>query len=561
MAFGDLRRQPNLVLIISDQQSGNPHWPDGWADAQLPAMRQLKQTGVTFTNGHTNACTCSPSRATLFTGLYPAHHGVTEVLEFDNMNDLREKTATGVKERRQQGLRSNLQNLAKMLRTAGYQVAYKGKWHLTKPAQFSTSLNQKYWTEADREHLAKYWGFDAWGMPDAGDNLAIANMGGGDTNNDGRFVSGHGKAAKYGELPSAFLESESILNWIEHYDSEQPFCLIVSLVNPHDVLAFPGTGTAAVTIDGQQVPLFEAAGYNRAAFADLPIGLPSTVNESLSTKPKAQTAFRRLSNAGNGVIGPNDHEAQLGYCRFYAYLCRHVDHQILRVLDALKHKGLYDDTVIVRVSDHGDMAMAHGRQRQKMYNVYQETLNIPFVISNPKLFPQPVQTNALASLIDLMPTIATIANVPERERWQFQGNDLTPILHNQQREVQDHLHFTYDDLYMYVPGANHIRCVVEQSWKYAVYYDPFSGAQPEYELYDLAADREERHNLAYPSVFAKLPPTRQAEVQAQRDRLHEKLTHVMTQHGTTPDMIIWPKHSGPSPFASTDLPKHPDDPS
>jgi len=48
-----------------------------------------------------------------------------------------------------------------------------------------------------------------------------------------------------------------------------------------------------------------------------------------------------------------------------------------------------EDTVIVRLSDHGDMDMAHGRQRQKMYNVYQETLNVPLIVSNPRLFPEP----------------------------------------------------------------------------------------------------------------------------------------------------------------------------
>jgi arylsulfatase A-like enzyme len=71
MAFGDFRKKPNLVLLITDQESGKPYWPAGWAEAHLPAMSRLREHGLTFTDGYTNSCTCSPSRTTLFTGLYP----------------------------------------------------------------------------------------------------------------------------------------------------------------------------------------------------------------------------------------------------------------------------------------------------------------------------------------------------------------------------------------------------------------------------------------------------------------------------------------------------------
>ncbi len=556
MAFGDLSRQPDIVIIITDQQSAHPHWPKGWEEENLPAMRRLKMNGLTFDRAYTNSCTCSPSRTTLFTGLYPAQHTAIEVLEFDHMHQRSGNTATTVKERRQRGLSSTMQNMAKMMRSAGYNVIYKGKWHLTKPVQFSTTLGQKYWTEADSLHIAERWGFDGWGMPDAGDNLAIANMGGGTTNNDGRFIDGHGQSAKYGYLPTEITERQSVLHFLRNYDSEKPFCLIVSLVNPHDVLAYPGTGQAYVQIDGKQVPLYQAGGYNYDAFKDLPIDLPPTVNESLDTKPKVQAEFRKLSNVGNGPITEEDTETQLGYCRFYAYLNTVVDREIMRVLDALDETGRTPDTMIFRISDHGDMAMSHGRQRQKMFNVYQETLNVPLVISNPLLFPHPQSTDSLASLIDIMPTLATIAGVPHPGDWIFKGKDLTPIIQNPKASVQNFVHFTYEDLYFYVPGANHIRCITETEWKYAVYYDVYDGTQPEYELYDLSADPLERVNLAYPSVFDSLPPKEQQRVQAERQRLHSKLTLAMDSLGTTPDMIVWPKHSGYDPTASTDLPKN-----
>ena len=565
MAFGDFGRKPNLILLITDQQSGHPHWPAGWAEANLPSLSRLQEHGLTFTNGFTNSCTCSPARTTLFTGLYPAQHGAIEVLECDNSgrpDPTPDGSTSGasvqgstllVKERRQRGLSSQLQNMAKILKTAGYHVVYKGKWHLTKPVQYSLPLDQKYWTEADVAHLRDHYGFDGWTMPDAGDNLKIANMGGGRINNDGRFVDGSGQAAKYGlSIPRDRLERESAVHFLKTYDGDAPFCLIVSLVNPHDVLAFPGMAGSMVTLkdSGLQVPLYQAAGYKNSDFEHLPIEPPSTVNESLDTKPGAQAQFRTLSNLGNGVIDEKDEEKQRQYCQFYAYLCSEVDKQLAKVLDALDARpGGREDSVIFRIADHGDMAMAHGRQRQKMYNVYQETLNIPFVVSNPRLFKKPETTDALASLIDILPTLATLGGVPERDRWTFKGRDLAPILLDPRAEVQDYIHFTYEDLYFYVPAPNHLRCLIEKQWKYAVYYDIYTGREPEYEMYDRIADPKETRNLAHPSV--DLPKS----LRETRQRLHDKLIRVMADLGTTPDTIVWPKVSGGEAWATTELPE------
>ena len=551
-----MRRKPNFLIVITDQQSGNPYWPKGWEEENLPAMRWLRDHGMSFNRAITNSCTCSPARVTMLTVLYPAQHGVTEVLEFDNItrliNDVTggpdadqkptpqqvtQSVALNIKERRQRAMPSNVQNMSKILKTAGYNVIYKGKWHLTKPANFVPSLAQKYWTEADVKQLAERYGFDGWTMPDAGDNLAVENMGGGSIKNDQRFIDGHGQAAKYGDsIPTEKLELDSVLHFLETYDSDQPFCLIVSLVNPHDVLAYPGTAAGSTP----DLPLYQAAGYKDADFMHLPIDRPPTWNEDLSTKPRAQSQFLKVSNSGAGTISPEDVDLQLGYCRFYAYLCKHVDQQIQQVLDGLKKSRFFDDTFIIRLSDHGDMAMAHGLQRQKMFNVYEETLNVPFVISHPHHFKGRQETGSLVSLIDLLPTLANLAGVPDLDRWVFKGKDLTPILSNPNAEVQNHLHFTYEDLYFYVPAANHIRSIVEKRWKYAVYYDIYSDSPFEYEMYDLSVPRDQREvvNLGHPDTPVS------DEIRAERERLHQKLIHVMETLGTMPHDVVWPEHWG-----------------
>ena len=177
--------------------------------------------------------------------------------------------------------------------------------------------------------------------------------------------------------------------------------------------------------------------------------------------------------------------------------------------------------------------MAHGRMRQKFYNAYRETLSVPLIVSNPRLYPAPQSTDSFAGLIDVLPTLATIGGVPEREQYGFKGYDLTPILSNPKATVQDVLHFTYEDGVFPVKGADCIRAITEEEWKYAVYYDPFTGAPTEYEMYDLKRDPLEMMNLAHATHATPSSAT-------ERVRLHRRLTEVMRVKGTLPDEIRWP---------------------
>ncbi|NJL57303.1 sulfatase-like hydrolase/transferase [bacterium] len=321
---------------------------------------------------------------------------------------------------------------------------------------------------------------------------------------------------------------KSAVHFLNTYKGDKPFCLLVGLVNPHDVQAYPGRGVQAIAA---RKPLYEQGGYKLEDFNDLPIDLPPTVDEDLSQKPTVHGEVKRLAAIVTGHV--RTRERQLGYARFYAYLCREVDQQIAKVLDALDANGLTEDTLIIRTADHGELAMSHGALRQKFYNTYRETLNVPLIFSNPKLYPEPQTTEAFGSLIDILPTLASIGGVPNTERFNFRGHDLTPILEDPTAEVQDYIHFTYEDDAFPVKGANCIRAIVEKDWKYAVYYDPFKGKPAEYEMYDLKADPHESTNLAHP---ANLTP----EYAVERRRLHNRLMEVMAIHGTSPMEIQFP---------------------
>lgn len=524
--------KPNILIIITDQQRAYQHWPEGWAEKNLPSMSRLMKNGISFKNGFSNANMCSPSRATLFSGLYPSQHRVTEVLNNSNAGD------TG--RDMQQFLRSDTQNMARVLESAGYNVAYKGKWHITKPTSYDAENETLYWTNQDAFHIEDKWGFKGWNPPDAGDTVTAPDMGGGIVNNDGRFVDGQGTARKVIlEGPSAtFSKQRSAVHFLDNYDSKKPFCLIVSLVNPHDVLAYPGEGLAN---KGNPIPIYQQGGYKLEDFKDLPIELPETWDEDLSTKPSVQQSIKDTLDLTMGKM--KDEEQMKNYCRFYAYLHTVVDQQISKVLDALDRNHLTNDTLVVRLSDHGEMGMAHGGLRQKLNMVYEESIKVPIIFSNPLLFPKAVETESLASLVDVLPTLANICGIPNRENWVFKGHDLSPILRNPNVVVQDAIHFTYEDYdssYDDIVGTTgikepaHIRCIREKDWKYAVYYDTTTGKEMEYELYDLQADPLEVNNLAFSS-------NRTPKSMIEQVRLHRKLTKMMSALGTIPDEIIWPK--------------------
>jgi arylsulfatase A-like enzyme len=266
----------------------------------------------------------------------------------------------------------------------------------------------------------------------------------------------------------------------------------------------------------------------------------------LNFKPTAQAELRLLLAGALGpLVGP---EAARQYVNLYAYMHKVVDEHIGTVLDALESvSGLREQTVVFRVADHGEMGLSHGGLRQKAFNVYEETLNVPLVVSNPRMFPQAATTDALASLIDVMPTLATLAGVPDRSAWTFKGVDLSPVIDDvsahpggPSAHVQDSVLFTFDDENVaaangqtIVKQPNHIRAVRQDRWKYAMYFDPSGRERPQFELYDLHNDPLEMTNRANPLDLANFD-------RAQVDAMHAVLVDVMARTGTTPAVSISP---------------------
>ena len=88
---------------------------------------------------------------------------------------------------------------------------------------------------------------------------------------------------------------------------------------------------------------------------------------------------------------------------------------VMTVLDTLEETALIDKAIILRLADHGEGDLSHG-MRKKAHTVYEEMIHIPLIVHNPKLYPEPRETDAFYDhLDDLLPTILDLAGVSQPE--------------------------------------------------------------------------------------------------------------------------------------------------
>ncbi len=344
---------------------------------------------------------CSPARSTFLTGYFPAQHGVKYTLE----------SACRPPQYPQVELSTDFKNPASVTAAAGYTPVYKGKFHCVKPANGST------WQPSD----VNQYGFTRWDPPDAGANQSAA--GGGRRLLRQRRPLHHlpGNASRPGPRERSSISSSAAAQ-------DQPFFMVVSLVNPHDVLSYPKNLTAN--------------GYDDSWLLG-DIGLPATFNEDLSTKPTVQEQFLRLS----GALGPlPTPQMKRNYINFYGNLMKSSDAYLMKILDTLDVAGLLENTLVIATADHGEMGTAHGGMRQKNFNFYEETTRVPLVYSNPRMFRRGRTDHSLVSHVDFLPTLASLVGAPSSARTSWQGVDYSDrILGRGSKPPQDYTVFTYDD--------------------------------------------------------------------------------------------------------------------
>lgn len=472
--------KPNILILITDQERALSEWPESYRATlagKLKAMQALAANGLNFEHAYTGACMCAPSRATFLTSQYPIVTGCTTTGQSTlPLPDARP-------------------NLATVLGQAGYGSYWIGKWHLLGQDEHGAS-----------DGALVQWGFQTysvggtditWDPPDAGLNLSTTTLGGGtkgpttQNQNDQRYV---GNAQAFLANPPA-----------------GPWCLVVSLVNPHDVhLAYLAKAHSY---------------YDTADYTSLGVPLPEDRHESPLAMPRGQ------SFSSWDAMKASDAEPQ-ELANFYAYLMQYVDGQIGTILGALSQEQL-QDTLIIRFADHGEMALSHGLV-EKFVNAYGQCTHVPLVFSNPVAWPTPQTTQALASTVDLAPTLASLLGLAGEFSGSFVGHDLSSVLNNPSAPGRNHVHFTYDDINDQT-NPSVIRTIRTKDWVYSVYLqsvtDAGSGyADADWEMYDLTADPAERCNIA-------------GQGNPQQTVLDNALQSLMTKSGTAP--AWYPAHWPP----------------
>jgi arylsulfatase len=432
---GSTGAQPNILVLMTDQEREEVVMPSGF---HLPAREALVARGVRFTRHHTPTAPCSPARSTMITGLHEPVSGI-----HDNCGQT------------QPDLSPDIATVGTVMQAAGYHTAYLGKWHLTAT------------TTTDPGFLAPY-GFD-----------------------EALHLSGNG-APNEGSTgdPGVATAAES---WLAaHAQDTRPWFLVVSLINPHDIMWCPRFYRLGDVPDHGAMP-------------------PTNFEADLTTKPAVQTVWRTENELvggimPNGVTAANDARQWRQWGNWYLELLARTDGLMASVLSALDASGHGADTVVVRVADHGEMGGGHGL-RQKGALIYQENLRVPLVIADPRRpATHGATAAALTSHIDLVPTMAALGGATSSLDW-LHGHDLTPVLDNPTATVRDGLLVTSDAASsgLALPGLPYvIRGVITDQHSYGRYTTPQGVASPAKdstrECYDRDADPGEVHNLGHGST-------------------------------------------------------------
>ena len=452
--------QPNILVIMVDQLR-TPQWfgAQPMGIALPPNVRRLREGAVSFTHHYTASNDCTPSRATLVTGLYTHQTGCM---------------ITGGST-----LDPGFPTWGTLLREQGYHTRWFGKWHLTH--------GDNHWTFARGERDLERYGFagGVFPSPDGG--------------------PGQGWRTDP-EIAARFRE------WYGSESGAEPWCTTVSFVNPHDI--------AWWYIWSDRVPAEVDA---RPSVFQLPPNFETPELLEQRRKPRLQRSLQDTAAASFGVVpfsGPEAQPIWLSFLDLYTKLQREVDRHVGHVLATLQSKPeIAANTVVVFTSDHGEYGASHGL-RGKGAGAYEEAIRVPLIVKDPRgkltAAPETPRTQ-LSSSVDLAPLLLTIGS--GGDHWRSEEHyshlahrlDLARILAEPEAPGRPYvLHATDETVTEYAiePYAAdaplHVVAMRTPQAKYATYSDwsedgiqPLS-AEAETELYDYstASGRMELHNSA-----------------------------------------------------------------
>ena len=449
--------RPNIIWICPDQQRfdtihalGNPY-------INTPNLDKLAANGVVFENAFCQTTVCTPSRASFLTSRYPR--------------------TTRCRQNGQK-IPSDEVLITKILTDNGYDCALAGKLHIAPcEGRMEERIDDGYrefhwshgpfpkWPENEYIQWLKEKG-KSWEDVYPFSPEVSAKLGPQGITPDGSSV--------WAGVPTEYHQTTWCTDKaIEFFNKphQGPWMISINPFDPHHPFDPP------------------------QEFLDKydPALLPSPLYQEgeLRNKPCFQDKDSESAYGGTGISFKNTSDLQHRQviAAYYAMI-ELIDYNIGRLLQALKDSGQFDNTMIIFMSDHGEMLGDHGIFLKGPY-VYEPAIHVPLIISWPKLFLKGLRSKALVELIDVAPTILEANRIPIPER--MQGKSLFDICVGK-AEADYHRDFVfteyYNSLVTHREPTPYLTMIRDHKYKIVVYHGMDLG-----EFYDLENDPHEFENL------------------------------------------------------------------
>jgi arylsulfatase A-like enzyme len=454
--------KPNILLITSDQQRKDALGIYNPGHVGTKNLDALAADGVTFDRAYITSPTCTPSRASILTGQYPSRHGAYVI-----------------------GTRLDPQSLkvTDFLGGNGYETYAVGKMHFQ---QVSTEgsfegpprkYDEGFWRNFD----GPYYGFQHTQLLNqhSSEQQACRMAYGvwlkehGVTEEDiARFFDNRRQCTwdLPRELHSSVFVSEKSVEFIQtHADqrSDQPFFMWTSFPDPH-------------------APHVVQQSYDTIYNPDEMALKPYREGE-LDSKPAVYKTVFENGGRGHPNIKSAKEESQSYWRKKIAIhhgMMTLMDEEIGKIIQKLKQCGMYENTIIIFTSDHGDYLGNHGFW-SKGFASYEEVFNVSCIVKNVGQKNSGARTNALFSLVDIAPTVLCAAGVKIPS--DMQGVNQQSVLYGEETTARNHaLIENREDQ----QGNFYQKIFVTDQYKIVYYHGQTDG-----ELYDLHKDPDQYVNL------------------------------------------------------------------
>ncbi|MEM7799320.1 MAG: sulfatase-like hydrolase/transferase [Chloroflexota bacterium] len=443
---------PNILIFMSDQEQAkllDPTHP-----CHTPHAARLASEGITFRSAYCPAPHCCPSRATFMTGMYPSRHGV-----FNNVSN---PAAIS------RGLTDGVHTFSEQLQTAGYRLAFSGKWHVTDEENPADRGWQELFTTAGKGSYM-HAGLESYRSMERNDQPRqygqIKRPGWGDIQLFDAYKSGGEKGYEdHKDYRVARAACEALP---ELAASDRPWVLFVGTIGPHDPFVVPQRFLDLYRIE------------------DIP--LPPNFGDAMRDKP---AVYQRMRDQYWGQL--SETEVKDAIRHYWAY-CSMIDAMFGEVLETLEKTGQAENTLVLRTSDHGEYAGAHGLFF-KGVPAFREGYHIPAIVRYPAKISAPGgSVDAFVSLADFAPTFLELAGLTPPNN--LSGSSLIPFLSGITPTDWRDAHYTQlNGVELYYSQ----RSVQTQRHKYV--YNGFDFD----ELYDLDKDPHELKNVAADPAYAEI---------------------------------------------------------